>query len=68
MQTSFFDDESLFPSNNYQLCKKIRKEEEIDFSKKVLIQGELGLRPSFNLMTNKYFRVLDRKLVYFSVI
>lgn len=67
MFNSFFDDVSLFPSENYQLCKKLRKPDDIDLSKKSLMEGELNLRPNPVILTTKFFKIVDRKLVYFSV-
>ena len=64
---SFFDDPTFFTEDNYQLCKIIRKMDEINFTKRVLFEGELSLRPMSGILTTKYFKIFDRKLVYFSV-
>jgi hypothetical protein len=64
---SFFDDPAFFSAENYQLCKIFRKVDEINLSKRVLFEGELSLRPMAGVLTTKYFKILDRKLVYFSV-
>lgn len=65
---SFFDDPVFFHPENYELCKLVRKSDEIDMKKRVLFEGELTIRPDLGPFTTKYFKILDRKLVYFSVI
>lgn len=64
---SFFDDPTFFSPDNYQLCKIVRKFDEVNLTKRVLFEGELSLRPMSGLLTTKYFKIMDRKLVYFSV-
>ena len=64
---SFFDDPSFFSPENYQLCKIVRKLDEINLKKRVLFEGELSLRANAGVLTTKYFKILDRKLVYYSV-
>lgn len=64
---SFFDDPDFFSNNNYELCKKVRQNHEVNLDKEVIIEGELSLRPNPNLITTKYFKIMDNKLIYFSV-
>lgn len=63
---SFFDDPCFFNPNTFELCKTLRSPSELNSKKKVLFEGELILRPAPGLLTTKYFKLFDRKLVYYS--
>ena len=65
---SFFDEPEFFNKATYEICKKIRQENEINFKKKVKLEGELSVLPMNASITTKYFKLIDKKLVYFSVI
>lgn len=65
--SSFFDDPCFFRAENYELCKLVRKSAEINLKKRVLFEGELSVRPETGQVSTKFFRIIDRKLVYFSV-
>ena len=63
---SFFDDPSFSNPAVFELCKKCRTASEINLLKKVLYEGDLTLRPAAGVLVTKHFKLLDRKLVYFS--
>lgn len=63
---SFFDDPSFINPSNFEICKTYRYPFEINMKKKILHEGELILKPTSETLTTKYFRIFDRKLVFFS--
>ena len=64
--STFFDDPSFFSPQGFEICKKYRVLHDINLEKKVLYEGELTLKPSPGVIATKHFKILDRKLVYFS--
>lgn len=63
---SFFDDPTFMSPSGFEICKTCRQPSDINMDKKVLYEGELTLKPAPGIIITKYFKLLDRKLVYFS--
>ena len=63
---SFFDDPTFMSPSGFEICKTCRQPTDINMDKKVLYEGELTLKPAPGIIITKYFKLLDRKLVYFS--